>query len=142
MRIPLLLPAVLWVLAPVAALRAECPEDALREAAAAPPGGLEVRLPDETNCLEPLELTIFPDPGRFRFNADDRHDATDADADGEGFAARALFESPSGKTVRVPAFFAQPDGTWRLLVRFAPEEPGGWSVHVEAADARGCPSVR
>lgn len=94
-------------------------------------------LPSRVRCLERMELEVEVGRAGFRFASRARHDATDADGDGEGFAARAVFVGPSGRRVVVPGFFAERAGRWRLLVRFAPEEAGAWRVRVEAADARG-----
>ncbi|MHC4199291.1 MAG: hypothetical protein ACYSU0_04810 [Planctomycetota bacterium] len=94
-------------------------------------------MPEEVRCLKKLELDVRLGNSSLTFAPSDRHDATDADGNRDGFAARAVFISPSSGHVRVPAFFCRAGGEWHLLVRFAPEEPGEWRVRVEAADARG-----
>ena len=78
----------------------------------------EFPLDDPENCLYADNVIDFAAARGYH----------DADGDGRGLAAWAEFVSPTGACHRMPAFFKQAGGKWKLLARFSVEEPGRWRV--------------
>ena len=117
-----------------------CVSAAAMALAGGPPGStslLKIAAPPAVQCLEKLEFELPLPNGRFQVAPTDRHDATDADRDGQGFAAWAEFVGPDDQCQTVPAFFVEAEGRWRLMVRFAPERPGPWRVRWRVTNAGG-----
>jgi hypothetical protein len=94
--------------------------------------------PDRVGLFHTAEFEIVL-PDELRPPAGQEHDAYDADGDGVSLAAYGVFSSGAGE-LRVPAFMMreQPDGPWKLVVRFMALRPGRYECRgLVRAGARG-----
>ena len=115
----------------------------LATAAASHAAALEIDCPTKATVFDKCELNVALPPAFGTLPDTQVHDAYDADRDGRYVRLRAEFRHPTAGTFTVPGFAMRErfGGRWAWRIRWAPYQPGRWTVTVHL-EGRAAPKSK